>query len=114
MNFEQLLADYEVDVECPEVSGMEHLHMLMRRSELAKGEPHLTGPQHHRLIRADGLLVLHAKQFYEAVQQIADLVLWRQNQHVEASQWWWYLDVISQLPVIPGDAMTLQRQESYM
>jgi hypothetical protein len=29
MNSEQLLADYEVDVECPDVSGMEHLQTCL-------------------------------------------------------------------------------------
>lgn len=113
MNFEQLLAEYEVDVECPDVNGMEHLQMLMRRSELATGVSHVTRTQHHRLIKADEALMRHAKQFYVAIQQIADLAAWRQNQHVEASQWWWYLDVISQLPVIFDDAMTLPRGEVF-
>ena len=85
MNLEQLLADYEVDVDCHEVSGMEHLQMLMRRSEIAKGEPHLTGAQHQRLVKADELLVQQAKQFYDAIHRMADLALWRQNQHVDVT-----------------------------
>lgn len=39
-----------------------------------------------------------AKQFYEAIQEIADLANWRQQQNVPATHWWWYLDTIIQLP----------------
>ena len=99
MNLEKLIADYEVEVEFPDVSGMEHLQMLMRRSEIAKGDRHLTGEQHQRLLHADKLLYQQAQQFYEAIQDVADLSSWRHNQNVGVAHWWWYLDVISQIPV---------------
>ena len=35
MNYNNLIDDYEVDVDLPEVSGIEHLDMLLTRSELA-------------------------------------------------------------------------------
>ena len=100
MNLEQLIAEYEVDVECPDVSGMEHLQMLMRRSEIARSEAHLTGAQQQRLEQVDSLLFQQATHFYEAIQQIADLASWRNNQNVPVNHWWWYLDVVSQLPLI--------------
>ena len=34
MSHKELIAAYEVDVQFPDVSGMEHLDMLMTRSEL--------------------------------------------------------------------------------
>ncbi len=42
MSYKELLSAYEVDVQFSDVSGMEHLDMLMIRSEIAKHEPHLT------------------------------------------------------------------------
>lgn len=108
MNLEQLLADYEVDVDCPEVSGMEHLHTLMRRSAIATYEPHLTAAQRQRLNGADELLVRHARQFYQAIRDMADLAAWRLNQSVDAAQWWWYLDIISQLPVVSDTSVKTQ------
>ena len=44
------LREYEVDVEDPLVSGMEHMEMLFNRSELAKVEQTLNSEQRKRLI----------------------------------------------------------------
>ena len=44
-NYDQLVAAYEVDVRFPDVSGMEHLEMLCTRSDIARGETHLTAEQ---------------------------------------------------------------------
>jgi hypothetical protein len=41
-DFDKLIGAYEVDVRFPDVSGMEHLDMLLTRSEIARGEHHLT------------------------------------------------------------------------
>ncbi|HEY88124.1 MAG TPA: hypothetical protein G4N98_00090 [Thermoflexia bacterium] len=98
-NYEELLTAYEVDVEFPDVSGMEHLHMLMRRSEIEVGEPHLTGAQRQRLLKADKDLFRQAKRFYESIDRMADLASWRHNQNVTFAQWWWYLDIVARLPV---------------
>ena len=99
MHLEKLITDYEVEVEFLDVSGMEQLQMLMRRSEIAKNGLHLTGEQHQRLFNADKLLYQQAQQFYDAIQRVADLSSWRHNQNVSVAHWWWYLDVISQIPV---------------
>ena len=97
-NYDQLVAAYEVDVRFPDVSGMEHLEMLRTRSDIARGETHLTAEQRARLVEADKLLLQQARRFYQAIQRIADLEAWRRQQGIPAAHWWWYLDVLAQLP----------------
>ena len=97
-NYDQLVAAYEVDVRFPDVSGMEHLEMLRTRSDIAKNETHLTAEQRARLAEADKLLLQQARRFYQAIQRIADLEAWRRQQDTPPAHWWWYLDVLAQLP----------------
>jgi hypothetical protein len=77
---------------------MEHLDMLLTRSELARGEQHLDVHQLARLTAADQVLLKQALRFYEAIQAIADLETWRREQDTPPAHWWWYLDVLVQLP----------------
>ena len=95
---EKLLAAYEVDVRFPDVSGMEHLDMLLARSELARCEQQLGSQQRMRLDHADQTLLGQVQRFYEAIQAIADLETWRREQDAPPAHWWWYLDVLAQLP----------------
>jgi hypothetical protein len=98
MNFSKILESYETDVQFPDVSGMEHLDTLMTRSEIAKYEPHFTGTEKERLRKADRLLLQNAKQFYSAIREVADLAIWRADEKAPPSHWWWFLDVVVQLP----------------
>ena len=97
-----LLTAYEVDVRFPDVSGMEHLDMLLMRSELAKAERShtLTAEQAHRLAEADRILSSQAGRFYQAIRRIADLAAWRQQEGAPPQEWWWYLDVLAQAPAV--------------
>ena len=96
---EEKLSAYEVDVDFPEVSGMEHLQMLLTRSELYRADRLLDSDQETRLARADRKLLQQAKSFYEAIQAIAALTSWRERAgDVTPEHWWWYLDVLAQLP----------------
>ncbi len=96
---EEKLSAYEVDVAFPDVSGMEHLQMLMIRSELHEMGHLLTSEQEARLATADKRLLRQAQQFYEAIQSIADLTAWRETADgVTPEHWWWYLDVLAQIP----------------
>ena len=97
-NFDELIAAYEIDVRFPDVSGMEHLDMLLTRSEIARGEHHLTAEQRARLAEADKVLLQQTLHFYEAIQRIADLDAWRRDENAPPSHWWWYLDVLVQVP----------------
>ncbi len=72
--------------------------MLMTRSDIAQNELHLSDEERRRVSKADKLLLRRAKQFYKSIQSIADLSSWRCDENVPATHWWWYLDVIVQLP----------------
>ena len=96
---ERNLSAYETDVDFPDVSGMEHLQMLMTRSELHRVEDQLTTEQRIRLADADKRFLQRAHLFYQAIQTIADLARWRETEtDVTPEHWWWYLDVVAQLP----------------
>ncbi|MBN2393434.1 MAG: hypothetical protein JXR84_22065 [Anaerolineae bacterium] len=99
MNYDELVTAYETDVRFPEVSGMEHLDMLMTRSEIASVELHLSAVLRERVLQADRQLVSRARLFYDAIQAIADLASWRRSEFTPITHWWWYLDVLAQLPV---------------
>lgn len=99
MSYRELIAAYEADVQFPDVSGMEHLDMLMTRSEIARNELHLSEEERQRVLNADRLLLQQAHRFYESIQAIADLAIWRRDENVSVAHWWWYLDVIVQLPM---------------
>jgi hypothetical protein len=98
MSYKDLIESYEADVQFPGVSGMEHLDMLMNRSEIVKYEAHFTGYEKKRLREADRLLLKNATKFYSAIRRIADLAIWRVDEKVPPSHWWWFLDVVVQLP----------------
>ncbi len=105
-DYAKLIDAYEVDVRFPDVSGMEHLDMLLTRSEIAKGVSHLTVEQYTRLVEADKILLQQARRFYQAIQKIADLETWRRAENVPTTHWWWYLDVLAELPEIPMGEIT--------
>lgn len=96
---DHLLEAYEIGVEDPEISGMEHLDMLLTRSKLAKVVDDLTPSQKARLTRADQELTRQAEQFYAAISRIANLKSWRDDEDAPPSHWWWYLDVLVEAPV---------------
>ncbi|NIM14503.1 MAG: hypothetical protein GTO45_20990 [Candidatus Aminicenantes bacterium] len=99
MNYKKLIEVYETDVQFPDVSGMEHLDMLMTRSEISKFESHLSDEDRKRVLNADRILLQRAKEFYESIKGIADLVSWRRDENIPTTHWWWFLDVIVQLPL---------------
>lgn len=97
MSYKKLLKAYETDVKFPDANGMEHLDMLMTRSEITKHESHLSDEERLRLFQADNLLRQQAHLFYESIKDIADLASWRRDEDVPVTHWWWYLDVITQM-----------------
>jgi hypothetical protein len=101
-NYDELIAAYEIDVRFPDVSGMEHLDMLLTRSEIARGEPHLTNGQRIQLAEADKVLLQQAQHFYRAIQGITDLEVWRRDENIPPAHWWWYLDVLVQRCSVAG------------
>ena len=95
IELENLLIAYEMDVRFPDVSGMEHLDMLLTRTRIEEDKNDLTEEQNKRLVLADEQLLQQSGRFYSAIQQVADLTAWRQKIDVPSTQWWWYLDVIT-------------------
>ncbi|MBI5565846.1 MAG: hypothetical protein HY870_13200 [Chloroflexi bacterium] len=100
---DQYLTSYEAGTQSPEVSGLEHLNMLMVRDWLAGQAAQQTSAQSARLRAADQTLLKHASQFLQAIRQIADLESWREQEHATSDRWWWYLDVIAYLPLFEAD-----------
>jgi hypothetical protein len=107
LEIEQLLTDYAGGVRHPEVSGMEHLNLLMIRDRLAALEPQLTQVQRRQLSRFDRMLVAQSHEFLQAIRQIADLAAWREQQQAMPDRWWWYLDVIAYLPLFEAGQFEL-------
>jgi hypothetical protein len=103
MSHEERIHAYEVDTNFLEISGMEYLEMLFNRSEIAKIENALSASQKARLAQADQRLVRDAHRFYAAIQSIAHLKSWRDQENVPPDHWWWYLDVLASAPVAAAE-----------
>lgn len=101
MSLEERLYAYEVDVQFPDVSGMEHIEMFYNRSALANLEAELSPAQKLRLAKADQTLLRDAQLFYAALEQIVNIKRWREQDNASPSHWWWYLDVLTAAPVVP-------------
>ena len=95
-----LLQAYVADTRYPGVSGIEHLQMLRRRSELAKVERTLDYEERRQLAKADALLAAHAAEFLAELSRFADLGQERARLQAHPSHWWWYLDVLVQAPTL--------------
>jgi hypothetical protein len=94
----ELVQAYIVDTQYPDTSGIEHLEMLKRRSELAVLEQQLNRQERHQLAAADARLVAHASEFLAEIARFADLAVERRRLGAPPSHWWWYLDVLVQVP----------------
>jgi HAMP domain-containing protein len=99
----ELLQAYVIDTQFPEVSGIEHLQMLRRRSELAELKSTLNSDELEQLAQADERLVTQASQFLAELSRFVDLTQERRRRPVPASHWWWYLDVLTYAPCLPAD-----------
>lgn len=94
----KLLKHYLVDVEYPQVSGAEHLEMLKIRDRLFEIEADLSAQERAALLAADRRLIEQAEVFYIELAQFIDFEQRRQRHHIPVERWWWYLDVLAQLP----------------
>ncbi|MBK7204421.1 hypothetical protein [Candidatus Amarolinea dominans] len=95
-----LLVQYATDVEFPDVSGAEHLEMLLLRDRLADLQPTLTAVEKQTLAAADECLLGQVAAFYRELSRFVDLAQRRQTTPTPPQHWWWYLDVLAQLPVL--------------
>jgi len=96
----RLLENYQVDVEFPDVSGIEHWQMLKTRSELAKVEQQLTASERRVLAEADRKLARDAERFFAELSRFVDLAEERRRRKPGPNEWWWYLDILVQVPAL--------------
>jgi len=94
----ELLRRYTVAVEHPDVSGFEHLEMLMIRDKLAGQAASLSPYECKCLALADRRLIAQAAAFHTALSRITSLQYERRQRDVSPSRWWWYLDVLVHFP----------------
>ncbi len=92
------LKHYQVAVQHPGVSGFEMLDMFMARDKLLQQLASLTLEEKMQLADADRVLLANAAEFYTELTQITSLEYERQQRKPAPAQWWWYLDVLLQLP----------------
>ena len=99
----RLLVHYAVDVQHSEVSGVEHLEMLQIRDRLAELEPTLTSEEQEALAEADRVLIERVAAFYQELLRFLDLAAYRREHSIPPTRWW-YLDVVSHLPLFKDEA----------
>jgi hypothetical protein len=109
----RLLAHYRVDVQHPEVSGAEHLEMLQIRDRLAELAPTLTPEEQTTLAEADQVLMEHATAFYHALLRFLDLAEYRRERDIPPVRWWWYLDVVSHLPMLKHETPDVEHSSPH-
>jgi hypothetical protein len=73
---EELVFAYEVATQFPDVSGAEHLDILLIRSDIENYKSQLTHAQMQRLAVADNRLMRQARTFHIAIAQMANLAQW--------------------------------------
>ena len=89
---------YIAHVKFPEVSGAEHLEMLQVRDKLLAMENTLTVADKNAVNVADRRLIESATEFYAELSRFIDFEERRKTQQIPPTRWWWYLDVLAQLP----------------
>jgi hypothetical protein len=95
----KLLEQYVVDVDFPNVSGIEHLNMLEIRTQLTALESTLSSEEREALAMADHKLAGRADQFFAELSRFINLADERRTRGVHSDWWWWYLDVLAKAPV---------------
>lgn len=101
---------YVKAVEHPDVSGFEHLEMLMIRDKLAAQEADLSSEELNLLLTADRQLLATAQAVNKTLSEITDLQFERQNRQPSPDHWWWFLDVLDSLPIPPSEIKQLELQ----
>jgi hypothetical protein len=94
----QLLENYKIQVDCPDVSGAEHLETLQIRDRLAELEANFSREDRDVLFSADRKLMINIAKIYRELSRFVDLGSYREQWKISPQKWWWYLDVLSNLP----------------
>jgi len=94
----ELLKNYLIDTQHPDVSGIEHLQMLRNRTKLAALMASFSAREQQQLAIADQMLVAHAHEFVVELSRFINFAEERRRLQITPEQWWWYLDIIAELP----------------
>lgn len=97
----RLLKNYVVDVQFPDVSGIEQVQMLETRSQLAEIEAELSPQEREALLEANRQLAAQADKFLQELNRFVDLAEEWQQRRPHPNDWWWYLDILAQVPAGP-------------
>jgi hypothetical protein len=93
-----LLHEYQIGVEFPDVSGAEFLDLLNIRDEIAQIQANLTEKEQIIVMKADQLLIKNCGLIYHELSRFINLSNYRVQKQIKPDQWWWYLDVLVSLP----------------
>jgi hypothetical protein len=95
----KVLHHYWIAVQHPDVSGFELLEMLLARDQLFAEWASLTPQQQAQIANADQQLLSHTAEVVAELSRMTDLQYEREQRHPSPEQWWWYLDVLSHIPL---------------
>jgi hypothetical protein len=65
---------------------------------LALIETELSESEKQQLSLADQLLIKSAQEFYIELSSVIDLKKKRESENISPVSWWWYVDVLANLP----------------
>ena len=91
----KLVEGYAVDVQFPDVSGIEHHYMLFVRDKIVEIEHELSAEEKAILREADARLMRDAALFMPELSRFIDLADERKRKDISPDRWWRYLDVIA-------------------
>lgn len=91
--YKKWVEDYLVDTQNLDVSGFEHLQMLMNRDRIEQIKDELDAATRQILHTADRLLYMDAVKTYIEASKIFSFEDKRLERSITPSHWWWYLDV---------------------
>ena len=92
---------YNLSLDYPEVSGAEQLEVLEIRDQIAELETELSEKDQKILSEADQKLINNVSIIYQEISRFINLADYRNKQKISSKKWWWYLDVLSNLPKLP-------------
>lgn len=97
----QYVRTYDALTDSPDISPVEHLEMLRLRDEVADLADRgvLSLEETKILAEADRRLAAQARTFAQSIGELQDLASLRTHENIHAARWWWYLDVLSNVPV---------------
>lgn len=94
----RLLRSYCAGVRYPESHGLELDHLLFVRDGLHEAFEQLATQERAEVEAADRILLENAAMVAKSLAETVDIRARREELAPGSSRWWWYLDVIANLP----------------